>query len=138
MKNFINRALAAEKRIFIFIAIALLCASCENEKEPPSGAGDFPQITLTNNSDSKAFLCIFNTNGVRIADTDKLAPNTSAQAKFWKAFSYAGEDVIIKVYKREDPAVDTKIYQQGFRLHVIDKYTFTVGKNYNVSYRANP
>lgn len=125
--------------IFILAAIALLCVSCDrnNENEPPAGAGSSPQITLVNNSDSKAFLCIFNTSGRRIADTDPLAPNTSAQAKFRSAFSYAGEDVIIKVYKREDPAVDTKIYQHGFRLRVIDQYTFTVGKNYNVSYRAN-
>lgn len=119
------------KRIFIFIAIALLCASCEPETEAPSGAS-VPQITLVNNSPSTAFLLIFN-NSNRIGDTDKLAPNTSAQAKFMKTnINPAGEYARIEVWKMEDSASDTKLYEDLLTLHPRDRYTYTVDKDYNV------
>lgn len=121
------------KRIFILIAIALLCASCENEKEPPSGTGPMPQITLTNNSPSTAYFNIFNTNGVRIAGTDMVEPYTSAQAKFMKTnIDPAGEYVRIQVWKREDSASDKKLYEEGFTLRPRDRYTYIVDKDYNV------
>lgn len=120
----------------IIAAIALLCASCEPETEDPSGASaTLPQITLVNNSPSTAFLLIFN-NSNRIADTDKLAPNTSAQAKFMKTnINSAGEQARIEVWKREDSTSDTKLYEDRLTLYPRDRYTYTVDKDYNVRRR---
>ena len=122
-------------RKILFFALALLAlTSCENEKEPPSGASvTLPQITLVNNSPSKAYLLIFNTNGDRIAGTDKLAPNTSAQAKFMITnINSAGEQVRIQVFKREESASNKKIYENHLTLYPRSRYTYTVDKDYNV------
>ncbi len=122
------------KKVLLFFALALLAlTSCENEKEPPSGAGSMPQITLVNDSPSKAFLLIYNNNGVRIADTDKLAPNTSAQAKFIITnINSAGEQACIEVWKREDSTSDKKLYEDHLTLRPRARYTYTVDKDYNV------
>ena len=127
-------------RKILFFALALLAlASCENEKEPPAGAGSFPQITLVNNSPTKAYLFGFDLSGNSLnITTGNVEPYSSAQAKFRETnIDPAGEYVRIQVWKREDSAADTKLYEEGLMLHMRDKYTFTVDKNYNVSYRTN-
>ena len=91
-----------------------------------------PQITLVNDSPSKAFLLIYN-NNTRIAGTDMVAPSTSAQAKFMITnINSAGEYVRIEVVKRADSGSDKKIYENHLTLYPRVKYTYTVDKDYNV------
>ena len=125
------------RKILLFlaaIASLTLLVSCEPETEDPPGASvTLPQITLVNNSPTKVFLLIYN-NSKRIADTDMVEPYSSAQAKFMiNNISSAGEHARIEVWKREDPASDTKLYEDHLTLYPRVRYTYTVDKNYNVT-----